>query len=303
MTAPTLALLAGLVLYALGVEAVTRRVLAPASKVQRTLDAEIAAAERLRPAAAGQPKTVLLVGNSLLEAGVDVGALNRSLQPGWRARRVVVTDTVYTDWHFGLQRLLDSGARPDAMVILFSPVQLMRTSVRGSYFAHYLMRTRDLPEVVRLTHMHPTEASSLLVARYSLFYGMRTQLRNVILGRLFPDLPTLIRAPFAGISSVPDTPEARQTAEVRLRDLRDIARARGIRLAVVVPPLLGDDASKGTLLMMDSGARAGVSVLKPMAAGELPPAAFSDGLHANAQGAEAYTRRLGGTLLSWLDQP
>ena len=298
MTAPTVALLSLIVVYAAGVELVTRRVLDPGSKVQRVLKQELLNSAALRPAAPGQPKSVLLAGNSLLDAAVDFPRLNEELEPDWRASRLVVFDTNYTDWHFGLMRLLESGVRPDAIAVFLSPTQLMRNAVRGGYFAHYLMRPEDLAGVVQATGMHPTEASGLLLARYSLFYGIRVQLRNLILAELFPHLPELMRASPA--PATPKTQVSREEIELRLRNLDGIAHRYGVRLVLVLPPLPSDDPKNRFASVVEAGARSGVSVLNPLPAGELPRSAFPDGLHAGKEGAGTYTKALGPSLRRWL---
>jgi hypothetical protein len=155
--------------------------------------------------------------------------------------------------------------------------------------------------VARSTHLHPTEASGLLLAHYSLFYGIRAQLRNAILRHLFPDLPSLFEAPTAKNAAPLNAQVDRRETEVRLRELAGIASRYGVRLALVLPPLPGGESGNGTATVLESGSRTGVTVLHPMPAGELSPSAFPDGLHASKQAAEAYTKRLGPSLREWLD--
>lgn len=294
----TLALLALVVGYCAGVELLTRNVLQRGSAVQRVLDREITEAVALRSAAQGCSKSLLVVGNSLLEAAVDFPQLNRSLGPEWEARRLFVSDTSYLDWHFGLLRLLESGARPDAIAVMLNPRQLVVDRIRGSYFAYYMMQVRDLGNVAKAAHLHRTEASGLLLARFSLFYAIRAELHNLILSKVFPRIEDLL-ALMTYTPKRPLDPEVvSQKAALRLRDLNSIARRHGIPFVLLLPPALHED---GDVPLVEAGCRIGVPVLRPLAPAELTAAEFRDGFHASKEGAAQYTERLSPALRHWLE--
>src|SRR5581483_955276 len=112
-------LLALLVILCLGVEVGTRCEFARVSRIQDRISGEKEAFLALRPGTAGSPRNVVLVGNSLLLAGVDIPLLNTLSSGGFSYSRLVIEQTQYADWFFGLRRLLSEGARPDAVVLVF----------------------------------------------------------------------------------------------------------------------------------------------------------------------------------------
>src|ERR1700754_4717356 len=85
----------------LGARTVVNRI----SAVQRGFDDEYRAALGLgRPGRAAK-KSVLVVGNSLLRTGLTFDRVQRAMAPKYDARRLIVDDTRYYDWYFGLRRL------------------------------------------------------------------------------------------------------------------------------------------------------------------------------------------------------
>jgi hypothetical protein len=298
MGLPTAALLALVVAYCAGTEVLTRWVLSPASTVQRTLEQEIAEAGRLRCASPGQAKTLLVVGNSLLEAAVDFPRLNDLLKPEWSAQRLSISDTSYLDWRFGLLRLLKSGSQPDAIALMLSPRQLVADRIRGSYSAHYMMQVRDLGDVAKAAHLHRTEATSLLLARISLFYAIRAELHNLVLSKVFPGIEDLLTLLIYTPRRPLDPELVSKTAELRLRDLNSIANEQAIPFVLLLPPALRED---GDLALVEAGCRTGVPVIRPVSSSELTPSLFRDGHHANKKGAAQYTQRLSVPLRDWLE--
>jgi hypothetical protein len=301
LSVQTIALLLLVAVYGLAVEWTTRCLLSPASKIQRVFTYELSQTAYLRPTADGRPKTLLFVGNSLLDASVDFGELNSSIGPEWRATRLFLSDSAYLDWRFGLRRLLGSGARPDAVAVMLTPRQLVTDSFRGSFFAHYMMRLSDLPRVADEAHLHRTDTSGLVFAHYSLFYAMRASLRNGILAKLFPNLPDVLfrlgythRAPL-------DDDNLRRLSTNRLQELKATTEGYGIPLTLLLPPLASVSDQEPEPPVVESGRRTGVEVLNPLPAGDLPITAFRDGFHANRQGEIAYTTRLGPVLRHWLE--
>ena len=299
----TIALLALVAVYGLAVESITRYVLSPMSKIQRVFTSELAQTAHLQSAADGRPRALLVVGNSLLDAAVDFGQLNSSLGSEWRALRLYVSNSDYLDWRFGLSKLLASGTHPDAVAVMLTPRQLVTDQFRGGFSAHYMMRVSDLPQLAEEAHLHPTAASSLLFARYSLFYGIRAELRNGILAQVFPNLPdVLFRLAYTHRPKLGDEAVQRRST-TRLRELKATTDAYGIQLVLLLPPLSSTAASEQEAEppVIESGRQAGVQVLNPLPAGELPLSAFRDGFHTNRQGAIAYTTRLGPILRGWLE--
>ena len=232
---------------------------------------------------------MLIVGNSLLEAAIDFPRLNDSLGPEWNARRLFISDTSYLDWHFGLLRLLESGARPDAIAIMLNPRQLVVDRVRGSFFAYYLMQVGDLTDVARAAHLRRTEASSLLLARFSLFYAIRAELHNLVLSKVFPKMDDLVALLTTTTKPRLDPEAVSRKAELRLRDLNSIARRYRIPFVMLLPPTILED---GESPVLEAACRTGVPVLDPIPPGHLTAASFRDEFHANREGATLYTNQL-----------
>jgi hypothetical protein len=234
------------------------------------------------------PRQVVVLGNSLLDAGVRFDDARRSLSPEIDARRFVVEDTSCLDWYYGLRRLYREGARPDVVVLVLSPQQLVASGVRGDYFAYHLLQVGDVLRVARDADLSNTQASNLAFASRSAFLGLRTQVRRVVAGEIFPGLPQLTAI------MLPKAPElkadaVRAPATARLAALGQLASAWGSTVILVIPPA-GDKAAISSAVQQ-AGASAGVAVLVPVAPGSLPADFYADGFHLNERGADFFTPR------------
>src|SRR6266481_5672976 len=67
-----------------------------------------------RPSNPGEPVSVLMVGNSLLLAGVDVDRLHQLTATRLRIYPIFLEATTYYDWLYGLRHLFREGARRKA---------------------------------------------------------------------------------------------------------------------------------------------------------------------------------------------
>lgn len=258
---------------------------------QIALNRELAELHASRAAKTGGPPTILLVGNSLLDQDVDFPALETALAPRWAAERLVVVDTQYLDWWYGLRRLFAEGARPAVVVVLLSPRQLMSQAVRGDYFAHYLMRSLDVVSVARDTRAHPTVATGMLFANFSRFYGVRSEIRKRAISVLIPKLPQLTAILLQGAPQDIDEARLTATALARLAALKGLAAEYGSKLVFVVPPTPSDVGRPGCWTIRDAGLSVGVPVLA-IGPGEMVESDYADGLHLNAEGARKFTPRL-----------
>lgn len=239
------------------------------------------------------PPPVLIVGNSLLAAGLDLSIVGPALQPRWKLNRLVVESTTYVDWYFGLRRLFSDGARPAAVIFMLHWRQLAATSVRGEYFAHYLMDTADFLRVVRALQMHPTPASALLAGHWSAFYGTRIEIRKNVLGRLVPGLEALTSLILERQHGQgPDEGFEELVAE-RLGAVKRFCDEHGARFVFVVAPTL-DETYSGTIQSV--AAPLGVEVIPAPSRSELEPSDFSDGFHLNEVAARKYSVRFAAML-------
>lgn len=289
---PIWVLLALIVLSGLAVELVTRLGFDRIDTGQRRMVAEYAAVVRLGDDPALGARQMLVVGNSLLLDGVDFPRFVAAMRPEWSATRLAVVDTSFFDWYYCLRRLFRSGARPETVVVTLSPRQLVATSVRGEYFAHYLMNTEDILRVARDVRLSRTSTTNLAVGAFSKFYAAREEIRKWALGKVFPNLPTLTAlltpramAPLAEIDTY-------RTATERLRRLRELGEEHGARMILLTPPISRAGGDAGQDAVLRAGAASGVQVLAPCPAGGLDDSNYRDGFHLNEKGAAAFTSEL-----------
>lgn len=229
--------------------------------------------------------SVLVVGNSLLLEGVDFPALQQDVGPAIDLRRMVVENTFYLDWYYGLRHIFRAGARPDVVVVVLNPTQISSSSFNGDYSAHLLVDRRDLWDFAKDTAADRNAMSSLALANLSFFYGTRTEIRTWILGNILPGLPHLFH-------STPTVPKAQAFAAVaaqRTAQLRDLCTQHGAELVIVLPPAR---LNTGADVILQAAAANGVKVLSPIAPGVLPSSDYSDNFHLNSSGAGKFTPAL-----------
>ncbi|WP_129777691.1 hypothetical protein [Peristeroidobacter soli] len=247
------------------------------------------------------PKEMLIVGNSLLIAGVDVAQLNQPLEPTWRGVRFGMEQTTYYDWYFGMKRLTADGARPSAFVVCFEPRHLITSAVRTELFAYYLMRTRDTLEVARALDLTPSKTADLFVANTSALWALRKEIRKNVLGHLLPSLPDLMKLITHGLGAPsPSLDDILTIGKRRLKAMRAIADAADAKLIVVLmPPLTAGD----TPALQQLGKELGVPILTPLTDQDLAPADYEpDQYHLNSNGRWRFTAALADQLQLALQQ-
>jgi hypothetical protein len=291
-----LALLLVLLLVILcGVEVGVRYFIGPSSRIERRTEKEYQAARSVRRDS--RQKQLLVVGNSLLLMDVDFDSLREALSPAWQVRRLVVEQTDYFDWLYGLRALFARGAMPDAVALMLTRRQLLSSEFRGDYSAYRMLRPVDVVPLARDLKLHPTTAFSYLLSTVSAFYGMRGELRKVLLARLMPDVYDLTRLFI--VPSPPWSPgsDTYPIALARLTRLRSLTDSYGARLLLVIPPSPGRET--GDDPVREAATAANVAWI------EVPEsytdADFSDGFHMNEQGASRYTSSLVSPLARALD--
>ena len=284
-----LVLLAVVALIFSGVELVTRYVVPKFDGGMRRNTREVKAALELRPAVS--PVQVLVVGNSLLDNGVLFDEASRSLRPDINAARLMVPDTNYYDWYYGLRRLFADGSRPDVVVLLLSPRQLVASRIRDSYSPYHMFLARDLFRIARELKLSNTATSNLYFAHYIAYFGYGDEVRKGILQRILPGLPALM-ASMTHTDPEPLVPEkVFEEATERLRALRDLAAAQNARFVLVVPPSGEAKGDEAYLAVQRAGKAAGVSVVVPAGIGTIEPELYADKFHLNSRGAKFFTPR------------
>jgi hypothetical protein len=283
-------LLALVVAFCAAVELTTRVGYDRVSRIQRRTAAEYAAAVR-----AGGTGSTLLLGNSLLDDGVDLDDLRRRLGPGVRAGRFVVESSTYFDWLYGLRHLFGRGARPRTVVLVMSARQWLTTATRGEVTAGLMVDRRDLTRLAADVGLDNTKTSNLAFASVSNYYANRAEIRKWLLGRVVPGLDALSPRFAPPAPPLPSGELAGRQAGPRLTAIRDLCEGHGARLVVVVPPT-GTGPEGGVDGIVEAGARAGVAVLVPVAEGRLSAEHYRDGFHLNELGRAVFTEALASQL-------
>lgn len=276
---------------ALGIEIVARVGFDRVSKIQRRTVAEYRNAEAIgRDRAAGQSH-VLVVGNSLLDEDVRFDDVRRALADDWDVRRLVIEQTYYLDWYYGLRRLFAAGARPDVVVVMMTAKSWTQMNMRGDYSAHYMLDTTDVPAAARDLGLDLTRATSLFVSIISKFWATRAEMRNFVLGRMMPDLGRLM-----DFSSVVDPrpvvdEEVADVARGHLARVKALAESHSAQLVVILPAVL--DPHDGSTGFLRAASAAGVTTIFPIRSGTVSRELYRDaGYHLNSQGAARFTERL-----------
>ena len=245
---------------------------------------------KIRPAAVGEPPSVLMVGNSLLLHGVQLNRLQELTSSRMRLYPIFLEATGYYDWLYALHGLFLRGARPQVVVMGVGVNYFLENGVRQDYAPMMFFNARDTLAVASDLKLDRTATSNLLLAHSSTFWDTRSAIRMQVLNRIVPHLEDL----FSLVNQKPAVPEGREFAEMtipRLQRLRELCEANGAKLILLVPPTL--DSESAVNEMITAAQSAGVEVSVP-----IDPAALSarfyqpDGMHLNRDGAVLFTSAL-----------
>jgi len=293
-------LLASMLAYVCSLEIVTRMAFPRINHVWRTLQADQLTAVSLRPSAPSKSATMLMVGNSYLEVGVNRDNLQHEITPTFSIAYLPISGTSYLDWYFGLRRLFAEGSRPAIVGVCLSTRDLISDATYGGPFAHTLMLRSDLLQVRKESHLDNTMTSDYFFDSLSSWMGHRAEIHNWLLRKSAPKVDDLV--PYLRPQKQPLPPSDVIVAKAlpRLRILNELAQQHGARFFLLIPPTMDvQDASKE---IQHAAAKEGILVLLPFQHAELPESAFLDGAHLNPQGAALFTEKLGPTLLQSLYQ-
>ena len=245
---------------------------------------------KMRPAGSGEPTSVLMVGNSLLLHGVEMDRLQALTSSTMRIYPILLEQTGYYDWLYGLQGLFRQGARPDVVVVGVGVNYFLENGVRQDYAPMLFFGARDTLAVASDLHLDRTATSNLLLAHSSTFWDTRSVIRTQILNHVVPHLQDL----FSLINPKPSIPRGREFEDIaipRLQRLRDLCEANGAKLILLVPPTLSSEIAVGQMARSAQIARVDISV-------PIDPAMLSarfyreDGMHLNPEGAVLFTSAL-----------
>lgn len=258
------------------------------------VSSQYAQALRARPGGPGEPTSVVLVGNSLLLYGVDMGRLEALTSGRMQVYPIFLEATGYYDWLFALRRLFRNGARPQVVVVGLAVNEFMSNSVRPNYGPVMFFNTPDAFRAASELKMNPTQTTGFLLEHFSSFWNMRSVIRMQVLRHILPHCQDL----FSMLSARPPIPPAREfsaDASARLKRLRDLCEAHGAKLVILVPPTPASEDAVHQLTIASQ--RAGVQTLVPIDPATLPNSYYlADEVHLNPNGAVLFTSALAADL-------
>ena len=260
------------------------------SETYARVSQQYAEAVKMRPAKPGEPASVLMLGNSLLLYGVDVGRLKSLTAGRVHICPIFLEATAYYDWLYALQRLFREGSRPQVVVLGVGVNGFLANTVRQDYAPLMLFDLRDSLGVASDLHMDRTATSNLLLAHSSVFWDTRSVLRAQILRHTVPHYQELVLL-LKLQPAIPPASEFQTIANSRLEQLRSLCEAHGAKLILLVPPTpSSEDAVRQMAIASE---KAGVDTLVPIDPTTLSAKYyFSDELHLNSEGAALFTTAL-----------
>lgn len=267
------------------------------SKVEHRRQSELIGALSLHSLRDQQRMSVLVCGNSLLLEGVDFPQLQRSIGPDFQLRRTAFENTYYLDWYYGLRHIFKTGSRPDVVVLMMNPIQLTSSAVIGDYSVHFLVDRDDLVSYSKDVKAGRNEMSSLVLDKWSAFYGTRAQIRTYIVDRILPGFPGLLRRD--AVASV-IRESSGDLAGQRLIQLTQLCAKNGADLVFVLPPAT---QGLGTQEVLSAARANDINMLIPIMPGVLPASDFSDNFHLNGRGSAQFTPLLASSLREVLRRP
>src|SRR5215467_10813226 len=286
--AKTLAVICAMLIIAL--ELSSRYLLTHSSVTYSRISQQYEQALKMRPAGPGEPISVLMVGNSLLLHGVEMERLRALTSSTMRISPILLEQTGYYDWLYGLQRLFRQGARPDVVVVGVGVNYFLENGVRQEYAPVLFLDARDTLAVASDLHLDRTATSNLLLAHSSTFWDTRRAIRTQILNRVIPRLQDLFSL-INPTPSVPGGPEFAAIANPRLQRLRELCETHNVKLILLVPPTLSSESAVAE--MARTARAAGVDVLVPIDPEDLSAEFYlQDGIHLNHEGAILFTSAL-----------
>jgi hypothetical protein len=257
------------------------------SETYARVSRQYADALQVRPATPGEPKSVLMVGNSLLLEGIDVDRLQKLTSSQLSIHPVFLEATGYYDWLYALNRLFRKGSRPDVVVLGVGVNSFLSNGVRQDYAPLMFFDLKDADNVARDLKFDNTETSNLLLAHSSVFWDTRSVLRMQILRHTVPHCRELFLL-LKPQPAIPPPPQFAAIANPRLARLRQLCTSYGAKLIILVPPTPSSEDAVHQMTL--ASRKAGVETLVPV-----DPAVLSvhyyqpDEIHLNSEGAAIFT--------------
>ena len=260
------------------------------SETYARVSRQYADALRVRHAQPGEPKSVLMVGNSLLMEGIDVARLQKLTSSQLNIHPIFLEATGYYDWLYALERLFREGSRPDVVVLGVGVNAFLSNGVRQDYTPLMLFDLKGAANVARDLKFDHTATSNLLLSHSSVFWDTRSVLRMQILRHALPRCRQLFLL-LKPQPAIPAPPEFAAIANPRLQRLDQLCASYGAKLIILVPPTpASTDAVRQMTL---ASRRAGVETLVPVEPAVLSVHYYQpDEIHLNSEGAAIFTSAL-----------
>jgi len=291
-------LLSAMLVYICSLEVVTRVAFPRVNHIWRILQADHRIAISLHPSSEQRSATMLMVGNSYLEVGVNRDNLQREIAPAYSITYVPMSGTSYLDWYFGLRKLFAEGSRPATVGVCLSTRDLLSDTTYGESFAHALMLRSDLLRVKKEGHLDNTMTSDYFFDSLSGWMGHRAEIHGWLLRKVALGMTELASYLKPQNRPLPPSDVIVAKALPRLRMLNELSQQYGARFFLLIPPTM--DVQDASNEIQAAAAKEGILVLLPFQHAEMPESLFLDGSHLNPQGAALFTDRLGPTLLQSL---
>jgi len=275
-------------------EAATEAGFVRRSRIQKRQKSQRQAVLALHQTAANGLPTVALLGNSLLLEAIDAPVLDAKVRNRIAIQTYYVDQTGFYDWYYGLRALFAEGLHPRYVLLGLTGPQLAATGVLADYSSRYLFQASDLLEIARTTHMDATSASEMILAHYSAYYALRSNIHGVLRARLAPGLAGFlfgIRDVVLG-AELGDA-DLRVVAGERLQALSELCKAHGVQLLFLVPAA----PTSGAAAIQLGGQDHRIVVFAPIKDGVFDASYYHDGYHLNAKGSAIFTDALAADLL------
>lgn len=252
----------------------------------RSLTSEYSETLALRPRdSQSDLPTILLAGNSLLQAGVDLDQLKKSLSSSFRIQRLAIPATTYEDWHYILNDIYLRGAHPQYVVLLMSPSHLALKYPIPDLAAVNVYRGKDLWKVASDQHLGLNDTAMLYITHFSPFWGARESIRT-LKQKLLPGYAIALRDQSKGITqkyrNVRVDPQ-------RIEALASVCDRHNSHFILVIPPTDQPIDAMAAPQILAEAAAMGVTALFPVESSTLDRSYYTDGLHLNAEGAHVFT--------------
>jgi len=258
------------------------------------LSRQYAEAVKARPSRLGEPPSVLMVGNSLLNSGIQVDRLQELTSGRMRIYPVFFVATGYYDWLYGLERLFRRDARPQVVVVGVGVIGLFLNGVRQDYAPMLLFDAQDILDVASDLKMDRTATSNLLLAHWSVFCDERNIIRTYIVRRIVPhseELRSLVDSIVKAKATIPAGPEFEAITVARIQSLRRLCEENGAKLIILLPPM--PFSEHAVRRMAVASQKVGVASLVPIDPATLSERFYQpDAIHLNSEGATLFTSAL-----------